>query len=76
MRKKFTMLLAALSLVMGTAWAETVTVVNTDRWYQFCCTADDDVHQNGAAVWLADDGTAFAGKSTTPTFFATSSAAS
>ena len=69
MRKKFTMLLASLFLVMGSAWAKTVTVVNTERWYQFCCTSKDAVHGNGANVWLADDGTAFAGKSNTPTFF-------
>ena len=63
------MLLASLFLVMGSAWAKTVTVVNTERWYQFCCTSKDAVHGSGANVWLADDGTAFAGKSNTPTFF-------
>jgi len=52
------------------AWGQrVVTSVNTEKYYQLKCQATDAAHENGANVWFADLGTAFAGKSATPTFF-------
>ena len=71
-------LLLMLTVLCGTvsAWAQTekVTTINPEKWYQLKCTASDDVHGNGANVWLSDNGTAFAGKSATATFFTFESA--
>ncbi len=62
------MLLASLFLTVG-AWAQTVTTINAEKWYQLKCIATDAAHGNGTNVWLSDLGTTFAGKSSTPTFF-------
>ena len=66
-------LLLTLAVLCGTvsAWAQTekVTTINPEKWYQLKCIASDDAHGNGANVWLSDNGTAFAGKSATATFF-------
>ena len=71
-------LLLTLAVLCGTvsAWAQTekVTTINPEKWYQLKCIASDGAHGNGANVWLSDNGTAFAGKSATATFFTFESA--
>lgn len=69
MRKKFTMLLAALFLVMGTAWAQTAVTFEIGKSYALKCKATDHVGN------LADDGTKFNGRAASPTRIVFESAA-
>jgi hypothetical protein len=74
MRKLLLTLAVLCGTVSGWAQTEKVTTINPEKWYQLKCTASDGVHGNGANVWLSDNGTAFAGKSATATFFTFESA--
>ncbi len=61
MSKKFTMLLASLFLVMGTAWAQS-ELVKVGKPYTLKC-------QGSHKAFLQDDGEKFNGQGSTPTLF-------
>ena len=69
MRKLLLTLAVLCGTVSGWAQGQTVTSITSGKWYQLKCTATDYAHGYGANVWLSDNGTAFAGKSATPTSF-------
>ena len=68
--RKITSLLVLLCMFVGTAWGQiSTTEISPEKWYYLKCIAADAAHANGANVWLSDKGSAFAGKSATPTSF-------
>ena len=69
MRKLLLTLAVLCGTVSGWTQGQTVTSITSGKWYQLKCTATDYAHGYGANVWLSDNGTAFAGKSATPTSF-------